>query len=157
FTSTPEEGGYVHYPEKVEGRKIRARSKSFMDYYSQPRVFWNSMSPVEKHHLIEALSFQIVSCIRESVRQQAVNILVNVDKELALTIGEYVGVVLLPGDYVSVSTRYASLSIANSPNYAYTHRVGVLIVNNVAEEELLEELKQLKKQGVFIYIISLTL
>src|SRR5699024_3381294 len=48
FTSTPEEGGYVHYPEKVEGRKIRARSKSFMDYYSQPRIFWNSMSPVEK-------------------------------------------------------------------------------------------------------------
>lgn len=157
FTSTPEEGGYVHYPEKVEGRKIRARSKSFMDYYSQPRIFWNSLSPVEKHHLIEALSFQIGSCVRESVRQQAVNILVNVDKELAYTIADNVGVERPPGNNVSVSTRYPSLSIANSPNYAYTQRVGVLIGNNFAEEEVLEEINQLMKQGVFVYIISQTL
>ena len=47
-TSTPEEGGYVHYQEKVEGRIIQARSDSFKDFFSQARLFWNSMSPVGK-------------------------------------------------------------------------------------------------------------
>lgn len=47
-TSTAAEGGYVHFPEKVEGRVIQGRSKSFDDFFSQARLFWNSMSPPEK-------------------------------------------------------------------------------------------------------------
>ena len=30
---SPEEGGYEHYQEKVEGRKVRARSESFTDHF----------------------------------------------------------------------------------------------------------------------------
>lgn len=39
FTTPPEEGGYEHYPTKVEGHVIRARSKSFDDFFTQPRIF----------------------------------------------------------------------------------------------------------------------
>ncbi|HEY4566855.1 MAG TPA: catalase, partial [Savagea sp.] len=35
-----EEGGYAHYEEKVEGRKVRARSESFADHFTQARMFW---------------------------------------------------------------------------------------------------------------------
>src|SRR5699024_8053581 len=82
-TTSPEEGGYEHYPEKVDGHKARARSESFQDCFSQPRIFWNSMSPIEKQHLIESLSYQIGRVINESVRQQSVDLLVNVDKDMA--------------------------------------------------------------------------
>jgi len=45
----PEEGGYVHYPEKVEGHITRERpSESFGDYFSQARLFYNSMSAAKK-------------------------------------------------------------------------------------------------------------
>lgn len=47
-TSTEDEGGFVHNQEKVEGRKIQARSESFNDHFSQARLFWNSMTLPEK-------------------------------------------------------------------------------------------------------------
>lgn len=157
FTTPPEEGGYVHYPEKVEGRKIRARSESFMDFYTQPRIFWNSMTQVEKAHLIEALSFQIGSCELESVRQQAVDLLVNVDQEMASTIADNVGVKRPTGNHVSTSTSYPSLSISNSPSYAYTQKVGVLIGDGFNDQEVKQVLNVLQKNGVFVYIVSETL
>lgn len=46
--ATEAEGGYVHYQEKVEGRKVRSRSKSFEDHFSQAKLFWNSMSAQKK-------------------------------------------------------------------------------------------------------------
>lgn len=153
-TTPPEEGGYEHYPEKVEGRKIRARSKSFTDYFTQPRIFWNSMTPVEKQHLIQALSFQIGSCKLEFVRQNAVNLLVNVDKEMANIVADNVGVKRPKGNHVPVSTKYPSLSIFNSPSYAYTLRVGVLIGNGFNDREILNVFNELEQNGVFVYIVS---
>ncbi|RZK37123.1 MAG: catalase, partial [Hymenobacter sp.] len=41
------EGGFSSVYERVEGPKIRRRSKSFLDFYSQARLFWNSQSDVE--------------------------------------------------------------------------------------------------------------
>lgn len=153
-TTPPEEGGYEHYPERVDGRKIRARSESFNDYFSQPRIFWNSMTPEEKLRLIEALSYQIGSCERESVRQQAVDLLVNVDKEMAYEVADNVGVARPSGDNVDVSTSYPSLSISNSPKSAQTQKVGVIIGNGFNDEEVAGVLDVLDQNGAFVYIVS---
>ncbi len=53
------DGGYEHYQEKVDGRKVRTRSESFNDHFSQARLFWNSMSPAEKKHIIKAFYFEV--------------------------------------------------------------------------------------------------
>src|SRR5699024_8310015 len=129
YTVPPEEGGYESYPEKVEGYKIRARSDSFKDYFTQPRIFWNSMTPIEKQHTIEGFSYQLGKVESESVRQQNVNLLVNVDKEMANIIADNIGVERPSGSQVPVSTSYPSLSQYNTPSYAYTQKVGVLIGN----------------------------
>ncbi|MFN7118170.1 MAG: catalase-related domain-containing protein, partial [Saprospiraceae bacterium] len=52
-------GGFVHYMEKIDGSKVRGRSESFKDYYSQATLFWNSMSSVEKKHIVEAFHFEL--------------------------------------------------------------------------------------------------
>ena len=57
--ASAEEGGYVHYMEKVEGKKIRARSEKFKDFFSQAKLFWNSMSEPEKKHIIKAFHFEV--------------------------------------------------------------------------------------------------
>src|SRR5699024_10284438 len=72
-TSTAKEGGLEHYAEKVEGRVIQARSESFKDHFSQARMFWNSMSPPEKQHIINAFSFEVGKVNSISVRQQVVD------------------------------------------------------------------------------------
>jgi len=146
YTTPPEAGGYEHYPKKVEGYVIRNRSESFKDYFSQPRIFWNSMTPVEKQHTIQAFSYQLGKVESESVRQQNVNLLVNVDKEMACTVADNIGVDRPSGSHVPISTSYPSLSQYNTPSYAYTQKVGVLIGKSV--------LNYLQQCGVFIKIVS---
>lgn len=157
YTVPPEEGGYKDYPERVDGYKIRARSESFKDYFSQPRIFWNSMTPIEKQHTIEAFSYQLGKVKSESVRQQNVNLLVNVDKEMACIVADNIGVDRPSGTHVPVSTSYPSLSQYNTPKYAYTQKVGVLIGNGFNGNEVTNALKALGKYGVFVVIISETL
>jgi catalase len=50
---------FAHYQEKVEGAKIRGRSESFKDFYSQATLFWNSMSGPEKQHIVAAFRFEL--------------------------------------------------------------------------------------------------
>ncbi|MED4474840.1 MULTISPECIES: catalase [Bacillaceae] len=157
YTTPPEKGGYEHYPKKVEGHVIRGRSESFNDYFSQPRIFWNSMKPIEKQHTIQAFSYQLGKVESESVRQQNVNLLVNVDKEMACIVADNIGVERPSGSNVPVSTSYASLSQYNTPSYAYTQKVGVLIGNGFNGKEVTNVLNYLQQNGVFIDIISETL
>ena len=157
YTTPPEEGGYEHYPKKVEGHVIRARSDSFKDYFTQPRIFWNSMTPVEKQHTIEAFSYQLGKVKSKSVRQQNVNLLVNVDKELASIVADNIGVHRPSGTHVPVSTRYPSLSQANTPRYAYTQKVGVLIGNGFNGREVTNILNVLQQNRIFVVIVSETL
>jgi len=92
ITAPEEEGGYVHYAEKVEGRKIRRRSESFNDHFSQARLFWNSMSEVEKMHIQDAFLFELGKVESQEVRQRMVGLIAKVDQELAATVAEGVGV-----------------------------------------------------------------
>ncbi len=153
-TSSPEEGGYVHYPTKVEGHVIRGRSESFNDYFSQVRIFWNSLTPIEKQHTIEAFSFQLGKVKSESVREQNVDLIVNVDRELACIIADNIGVRQPSGTNVPVNTVYPSLSQANTPKYPYTQKVGVLIGDGFNGQEVMQVLNFLESNGVFIDIIS---
>ncbi|AMX00155.1 catalase [Rummeliibacillus stabekisii] len=153
-TSSPEEGGYVHYPTKVEGHVIRGRSESFNDYFSQVRIFWNSLTPIEKQHTIEAFSYQLGKVKSESVREQNVDLIVNVDRELACIIADNIGVRQPSGTNVPVDTVYPSLSQANTPKYPYTQKVGVLIGDGFNGQEVMQVLNFLESNGVFIDIIS---
>ncbi|MEM5774798.1 MAG: catalase, partial [Anaerolineaceae bacterium] len=70
--ASEEQGGYVHYDEKVEGNKIRARHESFGDHYSQARLFWNSQDDFEKQHIIDAFHFELGKVDNMEVRQRMV-------------------------------------------------------------------------------------
>src|SRR5699024_6828907 len=156
YTTPPEEGGYQHYPKKVEGHVIRARSESFKDYFSQPRIFWNSLTPVERQHIIESFSYQLGKVKSESIRQKNVNLLVNIDKQLATEVADYTGVKPPIGEPVDISTSYPSLGQGNTPKLPDTLKVGVLIGNNFNGKELTETLTMLEKNNVYVVMISAT-
>ncbi len=90
--ATVEEGGYAHYQEKVEGRKIRARSEKFRDNFSQTKLFWNSMSDPEKEHIVKAFHFELGKVDDKDVRKRVVDLINNVDGDLAVRIAEGIGV-----------------------------------------------------------------
>ncbi|PAV27865.1 catalase HPII [Virgibacillus profundi] len=151
----PEEGGYAHYPEKVEGHKTRERpGESFFDHFSQPRLFWNSMSPVEKQQIVETFNFHLGYVKSKSVRQQVVEMFANVDKEMATIIAGSIGVNPPTGSNVPVTKSSPALSLTNTPHYAYSQKVAVLIGNGFNGEEVTNALKVLQQYGVFIEIVS---
>ncbi|GIO25407.1 catalase [Ornithinibacillus bavariensis] len=157
YTTPPEEGGYEHYPKKVEGVVIRGRSESFNDFFSQTRIFWNSLTPIEKQHTIDGFSYQLGKVRSASVRQQNVDLLVNVDKELATIVARNIGVNPPEGSHVPVSTVYPSLSQYRTPKYALTQKVGILVGDNFNDNEVIGVLNLLQDNGVFFLIISDTL
>jgi catalase len=85
-------GGYASVGVRVEGHKIRARSASFGDHFSQARLFWRSQTPPEQEHLIRALRFELGKVQAEPVRQRMVDLLTNVDRELATQVALGIGV-----------------------------------------------------------------
>jgi catalase len=88
---------FVNYAEKVEGSKIRARSDSFSDHFSQATQFWNSMSDWEKAHIAEAFAFELNQVESETVRHHVVNeLLVNIAQPLAQAVSAQTGVAIAP-------------------------------------------------------------
>jgi catalase len=66
---------YRHYPEQIEGQKVRHRSERFNDHFSQATLFWNSQSEAEKDHLVEALHFELGKVEHMHIRQRMVELL----------------------------------------------------------------------------------
>ena len=86
-----EEGGYVNYPEKVVGMKRRLKSKKFREPFKQAQLFYNSLTPPEKAHLMAALSFELDHCDDPIVYNRIVERLCDIDLGLAQAVAEKAG------------------------------------------------------------------
>jgi catalase len=84
--------GYVHYAEKVDGQKIRDRSESFRDFFSQAKLFWNSQTEAEKMHLLSAFHFELGKVESMEVRQRMVDMVSHVDEDLAMEVAKGIGI-----------------------------------------------------------------
>ena len=91
FQAKASEGGFVSYNEQIDSRKIRARSQSFFDHYSQATLFFNSQSKVEKNHIIDAFRFELGKVKSSAIRERVVGMLTLVDKTLASSVAEGLG------------------------------------------------------------------
>ena len=88
---------FVSYAERIDGAKIRARSDSFSDHFSQATQFWNSMSDWEQTHIADAFAFELNQVVNEEVRHHVMNeLLVNVADALAQAVSVQTGIKIAP-------------------------------------------------------------
>ncbi|MDT0213014.1 catalase [Rothia sp. ARF10] len=86
------ESTFIEVPAQVpESRKVRESPASFDDHYSQVRQFWQSMSPVERDHIVSAYTFELGRCFEETVRTRQLQCLAEIDDVLAATVAEGLG------------------------------------------------------------------
>ncbi|KAF9466251.1 catalase [Collybia nuda] len=83
-------GGFEEYPQKVNGIKQRMRGAKFNEHFSQAQLFYNSLSPHEKVHLINAMSFELSHCDDPTVYETYTKLLRNVDIDLAKAVARNV-------------------------------------------------------------------
>lgn len=92
FQAKAMEGGFTSYNERIDARKIRARSRSFMDHFSQATLFYNSQSQPEKDHLTDALRFELSKVQTPAIRERMVGLLTQVDRTLAKQVADALGI-----------------------------------------------------------------
>lgn len=91
FQARWDEGGFRSHTERIEAHKVRGRSKSFFDHFSQATLFYNSQSPAEKTHLENALAFELGKVETVEVRERMVGILTQIDRGLATKVADALG------------------------------------------------------------------
>ncbi|MCK0112390.1 catalase [Ornithinimicrobium sp. F0845] len=94
FAVGAEGGGYVEVPEPVEGAKERRAPESFADHFTQPRLFWVSMTPVEQQQIADAYTFELGKCYEQAIKERQLMCLANIDPVLCRQVAQGLG---LPG------------------------------------------------------------
>lgn len=86
------DGGFHSHEERIDAKKVRARSKSFHDHFSQATLFFNSQSQPEKDHITNALRFELGKVETVAIRERMLGILSQIDKGLAKNVASALGI-----------------------------------------------------------------
>ena len=176
FQAGATDGGFVSYNERIDARKIRARSQSFFDHFSQASLFYNSQSEPEKNHIIDALRFELGKLETEAIRVRIVGMLTQVDNTLAAKVAEGLGLAVptapeqpmnlsIPADgdpmkfqpikVQSVLKSSAALSMANTvKDTIKTRQVAILAADGIDEISLNTMKEALEAAGAQTKIIA---
>lgn len=159
--TTPEAmGGYAHHMERVEGHKVRERSESFKDHYTQAAMFFRSLSPPEQSRVIEAGRFELGKVMDPAIRTRVLEHFARIDSRLAREVAEGVGVETPAGEPVPDSrvTLSPVLSMESEGNRAKRSAKGMKIAVLIADgfdARVLEAVKEVAKaQGAMVETVS---
>lgn len=134
-------GGFESYQERIDGHKIRQRSPSFSDHFSQVRLYFKSLSLPEQKHVVDAYVFELSKVQRKAIRERVVhNMLANIDANLAKMVADKLGIALdesqLPPDLPEEKTS-AKLSItAFLPPNIEGRKIAVLVHPHAATDNI---------------------
>jgi catalase len=129
FHAANEDRPFVEVPALVqESTKVRAQSRSFDDHFSQARLFYHSMSPVEQDHIKGAYAFELAKCYEQAVRERQLQCLANIDEELCSAVASALGLPA-PAATIELSDVETSpaLSQVGTPYPADGRKVGIVV------------------------------
>jgi len=153
--------GFHSYPAPEEGPKLRIRSESFADHYSQARQFYISQTETEQQHIADALTFELSKVERLAIRTRMVAHLLNIDKHLAQQVADGLRLKEMPkpADAARPTQEHLQKSPAlsillNGPTSFAGRKVGALVTDGV-DSAILHALKTaLEAEGALFEIIA---
>ena len=93
--------GLSSFAEPMQEDKLRIRSESFSDHFSQARQFFYSQTEPEQNHIVSAFIFELSKVETPAVRERMVGQIANVDSKIAQRIANGLG---LKGKITPVAT-----------------------------------------------------
>ncbi|MFB9073068.1 catalase [Citricoccus parietis] len=83
---------FIDHPAPVSASvKERALPASFDDHFSQARLFFQSLSEVEKEHTAQAYTFELGKCYEQAIRERQLRALAAIDPTLAQVVADGLG------------------------------------------------------------------
>ncbi|MFT3902695.1 MAG: catalase [Niabella sp.] len=176
FLSKAAEGGFTSYAERIDARKIRGRSESFRDHFSQAILFYDSQTVPEQQHIKDAFSFELSKVTIPGIRQRMVNTLTNINMDLAKYVAAKLGLPAPkkampvtngalpadgdPKDYDPIKKKppiekSAALSMAQTKSGSISSRcIAVLAADGTDAKTVMELKKKATAKGAKIKIIA---
>lgn len=176
FQAKAADGGFTSYTERIDAKKVRERSTSFLDHFSQATLFFNSQSEVEKKHIVDALRFELGKVETEDIRKRMLGLLSQVDTKLAAQVSDAIGVSVpekpeypinhsIPADadpqrYQSIKVKSPvdkseALSMATTIKGTIKTRQIAILASDGVNDSLLDKIqKALEAEGALPQIIA---
>ncbi|MBF6569139.1 MAG: catalase [Candidatus Binataceae bacterium] len=153
--------GFETYPAAEEGPKLRVRSETFADHYSQARQFYLSQTKVEQEHIAASFTFELSKVETVAIRSRLVSHLLNVDGALAETVAKALRLKVTPKPSEPARAprtdlkALRSLSIVLNPPVSFKGRKVGVVVSDRVNAELLKALRQaLIEEGASLEVVA---
>jgi catalase len=128
-------GGFRSVPEANGGGKVRERSETFADHYSQASLFWRSMTAPEQGHIVSAFVFELSKVATVAVRRRMLGHLDVIHPDLGRRVAAGLGMegqaeTITPArPLVDMKPSPALSLIAKAPKTLQGRKVGLLITD----------------------------
>jgi catalase len=155
------EKGFQTFPADVEGAKLRVRSETFADHYSQARQFYLSQTDIEQDHIVNALVFELSKVENPAIRSRMVAHLLNIDDMLAKKVADGLGLRERPQPAQAAKPTRQDLKkspalsiLLNGPKSFKGRKLGALVTDGV-DIKLLHALKSaVQDEGALLEIVA---
>ncbi|MDB5600520.1 MAG: Catalase [Xanthobacteraceae bacterium] len=152
--------GFVTVPIEPDGPKLRVRSETFADHYSQARMHYRSLSEPEQRHMASAFAFEFAKVETPAIRTRMLGHLMLIDPDLGATVEEALG---MEGQADKITPARAPIDVDPSPTLSIVNKapetlkgrkVGVLVSDGVPAALLTSLLTAIEKEGAKAAIIA---
>ena len=146
--------------ERNDGNeKLRIRSDTFADHYSQARLFYRSQTDIEQAHLRSALVFELSKVTIDAVRTRVLANLRNIDEDMAARVADGLAIDLpaaskpaKPPVDMKVSD---ALSIVKQGDVPMTGRKVGLLFDEGSDKAAIDALKaSIEKAGGSVFTVA---
>ncbi|KAH6888674.1 catalase-like domain-containing protein [Thelonectria olida] len=155
------EGFFTAPNRKVSGNLLRRRPSTFADHWSQPRLFFNSLTKAEQQFLINAIRFETSHVRSDDVKKNVLVQLNKISHDIAVRVGKALGLDAPAADpkyYHDNTTTGISIFGTKLPTIV-TLTVGILASSY--SDSSMEQAKELKASlegaGLVVTIVGETL
>ncbi|WP_338890215.1 catalase [Rhodococcus sovatensis] len=149
--------GYVQTERLIEGRAVRANPVSFDDHFTQPTMFYRSLSGVEQEHLVEAFTFELGKVYEQNIKERELAVLANVDADLCERVAEGLGLPApagVPAENVMLSPSLSQ--VIDTPGPIAGRKIGV-VADSGSDLSGIDKLrKAAAARGATVHVIAAT-
>lgn len=155
--ATEPERGYVTVPTTVVGEKLRGSPASFDDHFSQARMLWLSLTPLEQDHVVDAYTFELAKCYQQAIKERTLRRLADIDVGLCERVAAGLGLPAPKGHTVAGVELSPILSLVTNDPGPILGRVFGVVAGPGADVLGIAALRKfLKAEGAVLKVIAVT-
>jgi catalase len=145
--------GFKTFPTADIGDKVRERSETFADHYSQARLFFRSQSEPEQRHMIGAFTFELGKVATVAIRKRVLGHLMLIDKTLGTEVAKRLG---MEGEADSITPAKRPIDLDPSDALSIVkkwkptlkgRKVGILVTDGADAKVVHALTKAIEKEG----------